>query len=142
MAQVRGEAWQIRGAQRQKLIEGLMRKIYRYEDERQENGSLGNILLTLAVALSTWIGDHSISLAGNISVGMCAFVQDDLIGPIEGFARAESEKKVLIVNLFQKIFEASTARIHGDLLREEQENSQLIFHTSSAMEEIEADLED
>lgn len=130
------EAWHRRDVQRQALIEKLINKVCDEGNSMEsDDSSVRNFKFDLSIAMLYCLkygGMDRVVLKDilDISEELVLFLFNDILGPINDFARADSERNVLIDRLLQQVISYATQEFHSALHSEELDNPQKIFHVS------------
>lgn len=127
------EAWQVRGSQRQDLIEELIQASYREEAELDDK----SFHLGLASVIAEYLQDRRNEIAKpDIRPDHFGFFFGAVLATIENFARTEVEKDALVAQFMEKMMAAGLSPFQAALLEQEMHEPEKIFHAPSAMSEI------
>ena len=132
------EAWMVRGIQRQRLIEDLIRKVYDEEDKRLDKDKIfkrEDFLFSFVSLIGGYLSNEN-------EEETASFFLESILPSVKKFSRSDSEAKALLSTLLEKVLSSATQSFHQALHREEFENPQQIFHAPSAMAEVDLDVED
>lgn len=130
------EAWMVRGAQRQRLLEKLMSEVYREAEAFNDD----RFFYYMAGALIDHL--HNKVIAGPLqekgwgSTSYAKDVFDRLLPEIENFARTSSEENFILVEFLNKVVHSIFCSVSSDLRHDEIFSPETVFQAPSAMAEV------
>jgi len=130
------EAWMIRRAERQKLLEEFMRMVFGLEDEKGRIAlfeMVGILFQYFQAREENLYNDFLLAKAMSVHGEVYELVFNKILPKIESFVRAPEEADVLVADLLKKIIDLALVPIYSRLMRLEISNPQLIFGVPSAM---------
>lgn len=135
------EAWMVRGGQQQRLIESLVRKFYDMIEMATEA-----IETNSPEEFERRVGDLRHRLTNQLLIKFLGGPEpsfesvttlfDRIQTDIHQFARAPEEKAVLLHRFFLEVFKTMSSEHESTLSRLEFLDPQKIFHSPSAMAEV------
>ncbi len=130
------QAWEVRASERQEIVSKIMRRVYGKSDEIAVSDSIDHFVWDLGKALYTRMETDGRTTGVECRVGIDSFLKTELIKPIVNFSRSEAECKVLLAELFEKIWHLASSPFYTKLRGEEVGNPKLIFQAPSATAEV------
>lgn len=134
MAELTGDAWQIRESQRRELLYELMQEAVRAEEE--SGSSANSFMLGLAHEILTRFMTSGASPHGE-TLPWDKFLEEVVRPRVREFARSKEEEIALMAGfLEQHVLQDALSPYYHALRRQEVDNPQLIFHAERATDEI------
>ena len=128
------EAWQVRGCQRQQLIEKLTRKVYERADEV---GGSSFYLEVVSVMIGYLQDRHKGVSNPNVDEkSLAGFFFGSVLPIITDFARTETEGDVLVSQFLEKVLASGLSPFRSELQKQEMLTPEKIFDAPSAMTEV------
>lgn len=132
------EAWMVRGAQRQRLLERLMSEVYK----EAENFDYDRFFYYMAAVLiahlyNKVVAEWPVLERHYEKLSYASDVLTRLRPEIENFARSPSEENFILVEFLNRVIHSIYCSVSSDLRRDEIFKPETIFQAPSAMAEVE-----